>query len=777
MPVVISASPENQNSRLDDFFPNTGLENCQPSVQATNLATTTPSASNPDVRASSEQKTHDSWNTDKPTCFQYDRFDSNSKLFRLLQIEQSNDSSVIRCNLHTCDLSDPLDYVALSYTWDRDNQTKYIECGGKPMRIGRNLWSFLSQFQRSDLAPTTRLWVDAISINQANVGERNHQVAQMRSIYSKATGVIVWLGEEGDNSALAFDFVHCVNKNVLQDDQIPPVQRPSLQQYLALQRLFNRPYFFRGWIIQEFLLAQSINFWCGEHRARADHVEKLFKWLERVPFISRVRDTLNEGSAWRALKLFSYRSTWSVQRGEILIPPSRTLRELLATFSDSECTDIRDKIYALLGIVSDNVESAYPLIADYSKPIVAVLLDVLRNQCPQESYGSLSNDVRVNDFVNDLRKLLHVSWPELSVHGLQYAPELQQHLHHYRFEAHVHTTLRCIGTVDTVVKYCEVDGIELGGSLTEPANDVPNETRPTVLGWVLEAAKLVSSLSRQEKLAFWELNLRHTHFGFRLALGTESPQDIKRILEQSLNNSTINTETSPNISNDGIIERSINLFLCKDGILGATFSNIGAGDKIFADANVPLSDRAFVLRATEPVRYAAKAVGVATISYKAQMSAHQPSTIKDAFETKVPKIETFPRGKARSSLSSRQRRQQSKIYWQEMKKQQAGIEHEHTCRFQCHPTLLADLARLRLLSKVHVPTFPRTIRNGVHTPEADFPIETVRHKDEVEIARQRVSQNGWRRGPPLGLERATDKKEILSNFELGNLHDFQPLLS
>lgn len=206
MLVFNSASPETQDSWSDDFFHNTRLENCQLSVQATNLTSTTPSASKPDIGASSEQ-IDEPWNADEPTCFQYDRFDPNSKLFRLLQIKQLNDSSVTRCNLHTCDLSDSLDYVALSYTWDRDNQTRDIECDGKPMQIGQNLWSFLSRFQRSDLAPTTRLWVDAISINQANVGERNHQVAQMRSIYSKATAVIVWLGEEGEDSALAFDFV------------------------------------------------------------------------------------------------------------------------------------------------------------------------------------------------------------------------------------------------------------------------------------------------------------------------------------------------------------------------------------------------------------------------------------------------------------------------------------------------------------------------------------------------------------------------------------------
>jgi hypothetical protein len=39
------------------------------------------------------------------------------------------------------------------------------------------------------------LWVDAICINQKDKKERGHQVGMMRNVYSKATEVLVWLGE------------------------------------------------------------------------------------------------------------------------------------------------------------------------------------------------------------------------------------------------------------------------------------------------------------------------------------------------------------------------------------------------------------------------------------------------------------------------------------------------------------------------------------------------------------------------------------------------------
>jgi hypothetical protein len=39
------------------------------------------------------------------------------------------------------------------------------------------------------------LWVDAICINQKDDKERGHQVGMMRDVYSKATEVLIWLGE------------------------------------------------------------------------------------------------------------------------------------------------------------------------------------------------------------------------------------------------------------------------------------------------------------------------------------------------------------------------------------------------------------------------------------------------------------------------------------------------------------------------------------------------------------------------------------------------------
>ncbi|KAF2452112.1 hypothetical protein P171DRAFT_321969, partial [Karstenula rhodostoma CBS 690.94] len=43
------------------------------------------------------------------------------------------------------------------------------------------------------------LWIDAFCIDQSNIRELNHQVAQMRDIYAAADSVIVWLGSDVDD--------------------------------------------------------------------------------------------------------------------------------------------------------------------------------------------------------------------------------------------------------------------------------------------------------------------------------------------------------------------------------------------------------------------------------------------------------------------------------------------------------------------------------------------------------------------------------------------------
>ena len=116
------------------------------------------------------------------------------KNIRLVTLQPGDASESIKCDLQSHALDDECPaYVALSYAWGAKERYNYIHINGMSFSVGRNLWHFLHQMrvQRHDAL----FWIDAISIDQANVLEQNHQVQMMREIYTQACSVWVWLGE------------------------------------------------------------------------------------------------------------------------------------------------------------------------------------------------------------------------------------------------------------------------------------------------------------------------------------------------------------------------------------------------------------------------------------------------------------------------------------------------------------------------------------------------------------------------------------------------------
>ncbi|KAI4957079.1 hypothetical protein J4E86_005552 [Alternaria arbusti] len=51
------------------------------------------------------------------------------------------------------------------------------------------------------------LWIDAICIDQENDVERNQQVQMMSRVYTRAANVCIWLGQQDDESEVAFKFI------------------------------------------------------------------------------------------------------------------------------------------------------------------------------------------------------------------------------------------------------------------------------------------------------------------------------------------------------------------------------------------------------------------------------------------------------------------------------------------------------------------------------------------------------------------------------------------
>jgi len=128
------------------------------------------------------------------------------------------------------------------------------------------------------------LWIDAIYINQADVNERNHQVAQMQEIYAGAKEVIVWLGPTYSTTELAISFIydlceHLQEHEIFFGDNVDLRYTPAAkfdqalrnvaanlyrQKWRALVEMLLEPWWARVWVIQELTSARRAILKCGK---------------------------------------------------------------------------------------------------------------------------------------------------------------------------------------------------------------------------------------------------------------------------------------------------------------------------------------------------------------------------------------------------------------------------------------------------------------------------------------------------------------------------------
>jgi len=212
----------------------------------------------------------------------------NTRQFRLLTLLPGAEATPIQATLKYVNLEDKPSFDALSYEWGPEStNNSEIFVDKQPFTIRHNLWLFLKRLRASSRSAQI-IYVDAICINQRDDEEKGHQVALMSEIYIRAKKVLVWLGEHDQNSELVFgtyfeDKVANVPKGVMLIPLFPLILLPALvagrvrraaqassaERVAAWTALLSRSYWNRTWIIQEFLLARSVVFFCG-----SDHMDK-----------------------------------------------------------------------------------------------------------------------------------------------------------------------------------------------------------------------------------------------------------------------------------------------------------------------------------------------------------------------------------------------------------------------------------------------------------------------------------------------------------------------
>jgi hypothetical protein len=145
------------------------------------------------------------------------------------------------------------------------------------LEIWRQLFDVYEPATLNDSNDQLPIWIDAVCIDQENIDERTKQVRRMRSIYRDAERVVIWLGGfnepsdkdventldmlgvgKGDHegmpaAALAVMAFIADRNNTVSDYDLFFRTDPgnNIVAWAEIQKLFNRPWFKRLWIIQE----------------------------------------------------------------------------------------------------------------------------------------------------------------------------------------------------------------------------------------------------------------------------------------------------------------------------------------------------------------------------------------------------------------------------------------------------------------------------------------------------------------------------------------------
>lgn len=306
---------------------------------------------------------------------QLNRLESEIRLLKLLPRYHSankNFNDDLYCEIFTVRLSDGPIYKALSYTWgDLSEGVRKIFLNGLTFQIRQNLWQALRQLRQdnTDLV----IWIDAICINQAEIGERNHQVSYMGQIYRKATEVLVWLGAATNDSDLAFGLVQEVDDH--QDDEkwvAARFQNSQIEHEVdGLIKVLSRPWFDRIWIVQEAALGSIVTLICGTSRLDAGALDRFQRlmYVLKMPngnfFTNILSSSLDARTTlvWRGL-----RPIWTTRSA--LEAGTLRLSEAMQYNASKLSTEPRDMVYGLIGLAPEGQAQSFTV--DYTCGVAEV---------------------------------------------------------------------------------------------------------------------------------------------------------------------------------------------------------------------------------------------------------------------------------------------------------------------------------------------------------------------------------------------------------------------
>ncbi|KAL8364833.1 hypothetical protein RB595_003893 [Gaeumannomyces hyphopodioides] len=269
----------------------------------------------------------------------------------------------------------PKDSVRLLRLLPHQDENSRIECNNE-LRVTANLCAALRHL-RHPLVERI-LWVDAICINQADKDEKGQQVQFMAEIYARATRVLVWLmdppkgdapdngdpaadRDQADSGGQALEAIRAAAATAAEGQRVGfPMDERSQR---AILTLLGHKWFQRIWVLQEVAAARHILIKYGSTEidgyafCEGLSVLKPFETRPDLQALIPPIAYLIKGAIFR--RRHDRDDTNRHDRNGTSRPDGfslniRPLNELVDMYHTRQATIPLDKVYALLGMSSDD---------------------------------------------------------------------------------------------------------------------------------------------------------------------------------------------------------------------------------------------------------------------------------------------------------------------------------------------------------------------------------------------------------------------------------------
>jgi hypothetical protein len=279
---------------------------------------------------------------------------------RLLRFWQREDGAFVG-KLQTFLLASAPHFYTASYVWGDTREsgtTIHLKTGSLP--VLPSLVPFLHMVtNHSDLHDRDWWWIDSLCINLTDSHERECQVRIMADIYKRSKRAVIWLGEEkepGSDCTNAIVFLQILaNLQVAYDGRLHSM-RKSLEDpdfvsnCTAVSNLLYRPWFTRVWTLQEFVLPKEARLYCGSQGiSRGKFKSALYSIFLCSTISNDFENELVPRDAFTGA--FNRRRIHQLHTK----PNSKGigLIAILAYLGNHAATDSRDRIFSVLGLVTN----------------------------------------------------------------------------------------------------------------------------------------------------------------------------------------------------------------------------------------------------------------------------------------------------------------------------------------------------------------------------------------------------------------------------------------